>query len=107
MHPPGLTLITSDFVAAWKQNPELGAAILCEDTVDGKSLSTSPAHLPLEMEMNYSLPGATLCAKNFTSIISYHPQNSWEGLLLSLGHKRLYKLPKVRELLSGRVRIQN
>lgn len=54
-------------------------------------------HLPLQTDISYSLPWATLCAKNFTSIIPYHPQSYLEVLLLLLGHKRLCKLPKVRE----------
>lgn len=63
--------------------------------------------LPLQTDINYCLPWATPCAKNFTSIIPYHPQSYLEVLLLLLGHKRLCKLPNVRELLSGSARIQN
>lgn len=105
---PDPTLVNSDYVAGWKENPELGAAILCEDTANGRSPSSSQDPVsPLQTDSNYSLPWATPCAKNFTSIIPYCPQSYLGVLLLLLGHKRLCKLPKVRELLSGSARIQN
>lgn len=91
---PDPTLVNSDYVAGWEENPELGAAILFEDIADGRSPSSSKTR---RLTLIIACLGATLCAKNFTSIIPYHPQSYLEVLLFLLGHKRLCKLPKVRE----------
>lgn len=52
-----------------------GAAILCDITSDGRSLSTSNTVFPWRlnqaaMSVNYSLSWASPCATNFISIIS-------------------------------------
>lgn len=72
------------------------------------------AHLPLETGINLQraliivYPGPDCCVLRALQALSHSLLRTiWRFFLLPLGNKRLCKLPKVRELLSGSARIQN
>ena len=72
------------------------------------------AHFPLETGINLQrtliivYPGPDCCVLRALQALSHSILRTiWRFFLLPLGNKRLCKLPKVRELLSGSARIQN